>query len=48
LCFNPFLNECMDWEATRKAVGFIYIGSIDGQLRPIPKRDLADFVQFHR
>ena len=46
LAFNPYVASKLNLEANQEILGYIYIGTADGQNKKIPELDVEDFVSY--
>ena len=46
LAFNPFVASKLNLESNQEILGYIYIGTADGENKKIPELDIEDFVSY--
>jgi nitroreductase len=48
LCFNPFMKKELDMEENESIIGFIYLGTEEGDKRPIKAVEQGDHVVWYK
>ena len=47
LAFNRHLMDLLNMEKNESIVGFVYLGTEEGNKKPVPQLDIKDFVSWH-